>query len=103
MIKDGGPHELGLASEQISEVNRLYWRHGLDQEAFCARQFTFEHGNRHLARNPTAFDDAIAAGEKALAAGDARALRGALFDIWLDQFSMGDGVGAGERASLMRA
>lgn len=103
LIEGGGPQELDLASEQISEVNRLYWRHGLDQDAFCAGQFTLERGNRHLARNPTAFDQAISEGEKALAVGDAPALRGALLDIWLDQVPMGDGVSAGERASLMRA
>jgi hypothetical protein len=38
-----------------------------------------------------------------MAAGDTRALRTALFDIWNDQVLMREGVGAGERASLMRA
>ena len=103
LIEGGGTRELDLAGEQIVEVNRLYWRHGVGQDAFCARQFRLECGNRHLSRNPTAFDKAVADGEKAMTAGDIRALRAALFNIWNDQVVIGEGIGAGERASLMRA
>jgi hypothetical protein len=103
LIEGGGTRDLDLAGEQITEVNRLYWRHGMGQDAFCARQFRLEIGNRHLSRKPAAFDKAVADGEKAMAAGDTRALQAALFGIWNDQVLMGEGIAAGERASLMRA
>ena len=85
-------------------MNRLlYWFHGVDQDTFCAAQLALERSNRHLSRNPAVFDEAIATGEQAIAAGDPRSLRGALFNIWSDQVWMGDGIGAGDRASLIRA
>jgi hypothetical protein len=38
-----------------------------------------------------------------MTAGDIGALRAAIFNIWNDQVMMAEGIGAGERASLMRA
>jgi molecular chaperone DnaK len=103
LIQNGGSRDLDLARDQINEVNRLYWRHGLPQDAFCIRQFRIECGLRHISRNPAAFDKAVIEGERALAAGDVAALRMAIFAIWSDQIMVGDGIGGGERASLMRA
>ena len=103
LVESGGRPDLDLALAQIKELIRLYWRHGLDQDAFCARQFGLERGNGYLARDKTAFDRSIAEGEKALAAQDYAALRNALFAIWRGQVRVADGVEGEERASLMRA
>lgn len=103
LIEAGGQPDLDLASEQITELNRLYWRYGLAQDAFCAGQFRRECGNRHLARDPATFDRSVAEGERAISVGDAEALRRVLVDIWLGQVTTGEGISAGERASLIRA
>ena len=89
-MDDRGSREFDLASDQINEVNRLYWRNGFAQDAFCIEQFRLECGTRHVARHPAAFDQSVIEGEKAPVAGDIAALRSSFADIWLGQVSIGD-------------
>jgi molecular chaperone DnaK len=103
LIEKGSVNDLGRVAEQIAEANRLYWRHGLDQHAFCLRHFRIASGKRHLAEDPVAFDRTVSAGEKAINGSDTGAVREALFSLWRGEVSLGDDIHDWERASLMRA
>ena len=101
---DGGDKRaLELASQQIFEVGRLYWAHGLNQEAFCAMHFRLVQGRRHLARDVASFDRSIVDGERALAASDRALFRSAVINLIMGEVPVSAGTRVGERASLMRA
>jgi molecular chaperone DnaK len=102
LIAKGSSRDLSLAEDQISEVDRLYWRHGVDQYEFCIRYFGVEREKRYLAADPITFDRAVSSGDKAIANLDAGALRDALFVLWRGKISIGGDIHDRERASLMR-
>lgn len=103
MIETGSGNDLKAAADQIREVDRLYWRHGVCQYEFCVRYLQIESGKRYLAEDPKAFDQVVAEGERAIAAGDVEGVREALFALWTGKISIGSGVGDRERAALSRA
>ena len=95
--------EFDIASDLINRVRSLYWVHGFEQDGFCAWQFKQERGNRYLARDTAEFDRQVAEGNRALEAGDFRAVKRAMVNIVLGQVSVGSDMIGPELASLMRA
>ena len=103
LINGGSIRDLELASEQISEVDRLYWHHGLDQYEFCVNYFRIESGKRHLAQDPASFDEAVGRGGVAIADRNGAELRRALISMWVGKVRIGGEIRDRDRASLMRA
>ena len=91
------------ASELIRRINMLYWTQGIDQDAFCGRQFMLFRDNRHLAADRAAFDRSVAQGDKAVAEGDLQTVRRCFVEIFIGEVSVGRDTNGPERASLMRA
>lgn len=102
LIDQCAPHELEHASNSIRHLGGLYWSHGLEQKAFCFRQFEMEKENRHLAKDLTEFDRLVCDGNAGVRVGDLVAVRRAMFGIFSGQISVGSDMIGPERASLMK-
>lgn len=89
--------------QQLDQLWHIYWRNGLRQPAFLAELFRALRETRWRAADKDAFDRAVAAGDRALAANHQDALRQAIFAIWESQPRLVTDPGASAPASLMRA
>ena len=101
-IDRGAPADFLQASEQIDQLHRYFWWHGLDQDGFVRQHFDLERGNRHLATDHDAYDRMVGEGTRALAAGDMAAVRRAFIGIVKDQVVTGPRTDV-HRASLLKA
>ena len=86
-IESGTPDGFDMADGLLRQLDRLFWREGMEQAGFLAAYWRFARNDRHKMRDKDRFDELLAIGDAQLAAGDMPALRETLQMTWANKTS----------------
>ena len=86
-IESASQDGFDMADSLLRQLDKLFWREGLEQAGFLATYWRFARKDRHKMRDKERFDALLAEGDAQLAAGDMPALRDTLHAVWNNKTS----------------